>query len=143
MPTIYLIRHAEPVSPALYSGSDLDRPLSERGRKQAQWMARHLNACGATKVFTSPYARCQQTAEIIAKAIGLKPELRQELHIAHSFRAEGANDPQIYVAHSNNIPVALDALGIDCHACGHASCWTVMLDGQGKVVSAEYLRPDV
>lgn len=142
MPTIYLIRHAEPVSPATYSGSDLNRPLSDRGRKQAQWMAKHLNASKATEVLTSPYARCLETAEIIAKALGLEAKTDDQLHIAAVFTPKAGPEPRIYVAHSNNIPVALAEIGIECHACAHASCWTVMLDGKGKVVSAEYLRPD-
>lgn len=142
MPTLYLIRHAEPVSPAHFGGPDIARPLSDRGRKQAQWMAKHLNASGATEVRTSPYARCRETAEIIANALGLKAEPDDDLHIAAVFRPEAAQGPRIYVAHSNNIPVALAEIGVECHACAHASCWTVMLDGKGRVVSAEYLRPD-
>lgn len=140
--TIYLIRHAEPVSPSLHSGSDLNRPLSDRGRRQAQWMAKHLNASGATEVLTSPYARCRETAEIIAKALGLQVRPDDTLHIAAVFIPKAGPEPRIYVAHSNNIPVAMAELGLECHACAHASCWTIQLDGQGRAISAKYLKPD-
>lgn len=142
MPTVYLIRHAEPVSPATFDGSDMDRPLSDRGRKQAQWMAKHLNASRAIEVRTSPYARCRETAEIIAQPMGLKAETDDQLHIAAVFMPEAGHGPRIYVAHSNNIPVALAEIGVECHACAHASCWKVELDAKGKVLSAEYIRPD-
>ncbi|MBE7492987.1 MAG: histidine phosphatase family protein [Planctomycetes bacterium] len=143
MPLIYLVRHAEPVSPALHRGPDATRPLSDRGRRQAQWTAEYLNAAQTAEVFSSPHARCRETAEIIAQALGVKATVDDRLHIASSFVAQAGVGPRVYVAHSNNIPVALDELGVDCHACAHASCWVVELDATGRVLRADYVTPPV
>ncbi|MBK9976249.1 MAG: histidine phosphatase family protein [Planctomycetes bacterium] len=142
MTKLFLVRHAEPVSPATFDGSDFERPLSPRGRKQALWTAHKLKASGALEVLSSPLARCLQTAQVIAQELGLQVAVDDSLHIARVFQAQPDGISRVYVAHSNNIPVALDQLGVDCNACGHASCWTVDLDEQGKVLRAEYLRSD-
>ena len=142
MTRLFLVRHAEPVSPATFDGSDFERPLSPRGLKQALWTARKLKTSGAIELLSSPLARCLQTAQAIAQELGLQVAIDESLHIARVFQAQPDGISRVYVAHSNNIPVALDQLGGDCHACGHASCWTVELDEQGKVLRAEYLRSE-
>lgn len=143
MGLVYLIRHAEPVSPRDYDGPDDLRPLSARGRRQAQWMAARLESCGAREVLTSPYTRCRETADIIAECLGVVAMPTPSLHIASGFRVQAADLPRVYVAHSNNIPVALEGLGVDCDACGHGSCWIVELDPKGRAVHSEYVRPEV
>lgn len=138
----FLIRHAEPVSPAAYGGTDRDRPLSPRGLRQAAWIAHELAGCGAVEVRTSPYRRCSQTAEVIAAALNLPLVVDDSLHIASGFRIAPGRSV-IYVAHSNNIPVAMMHAGADCHACGHASCWRLELDARGRSVQAEYVETRV
>lgn len=142
MTTCFLVRHAEPVSPATFDGGDFDRPLSARGRRQAASVARRLKSGGATEVLSSPLRRCMETAQAIAQELGLAVKVDQSLHIAQVFDVGRDGATRVYVAHSNNIPVALEQLGVDCHACGHACCWTVELDTTGKVQRAEYLRAD-
>ena len=135
----FLVRHAEPVSPRLHEGADADRRLSPRGRRQAQWIARHLSGAGA--VLSSPYARCLETAQIIALSLGLAAKVAPELHIAGAFTPGMGGPSCVYVAHSNNIPVALARLGVECHACAHASCWTVHVDAAGRTTQSRYVAP--
>jgi 8-oxo-dGTP diphosphatase len=142
MAVAYLIRHAEPVSPARHTGSDADRPLSERGRRQAASVAARLAGSGASAVLTSPYLRCLETAQVIAKSLKLEPKIALELHIASGFDVSPTEGAVICVAHSNNIPVALDRAGVSCHACGHASCWQVELDEELRVTRAQYIPND-
>lgn len=134
----YLIRHAEPVPPHLHAGPDTTRPLSDRGRRQAVWLGARLAGSGAAIVLTSPYLRCRETAEIIAEVLDLSARDDASLHMARAFTLQARHKVAIYVAHSNNIPVALAGLHVDCHACGHASCWTVRLDDNGRVSSSNY-----
>jgi phosphohistidine phosphatase len=72
MNAVFLLRHAHAGDPAKWSGDDDARPLSERGRGQAQRLGRLLAATDeAPDLFvTSPRIRAAQTAELVAKAVG-------------------------------------------------------------------------
>jgi phosphohistidine phosphatase len=69
---LWLLRHAEPEERAA-SGRDEDRRLTETGQAQAEAVGRGLAALsnGIALVLTSPYARARQTAEAVAKALGV------------------------------------------------------------------------
>ncbi|MBX3458330.1 MAG: histidine phosphatase family protein [Planctomycetes bacterium] len=141
MPTLYLIRHAEPQSPYIWNGADSTRPLSEAGRKQAQRMGQLLAKSGATELRSAPHRRCVETAELIGQLLGLKPVIDESLHIARRFDLPQMEGTAIWVAHSNNIPGALERAGIDCHACDHAGAWRVDFDDEGGISGASYLQP--
>ncbi|CAG1010485.1 putative phosphoglycerate mutase [Phycisphaerales bacterium] len=73
---LLVLRHAkaEKDSP---TGRDEDRPLSDLGRRQAEFIGSHLLRPGKglktpALILSSPAARARTTAEIIAKALGLK-----------------------------------------------------------------------
>jgi phosphohistidine phosphatase SixA len=71
---LYLLRHAHAGDPARWDGDDARRPLSAKGRLQADAMARQLAALGVDieAVISSPKIRARQTADPIAKALGLE-----------------------------------------------------------------------
>ena len=141
MPTVYLIRHAE--AEPYWNQGDSSRPLTERGRRQAQWMAQHLSGIKVDDFRCAPHQRCVETAEIIGRALNAEPELDDRLHIARSFEVELSGDISIWIAHSNNIPDAIYALGAPANRCGHASAWKLTLTHEGQLKSAEYIEPDV
>ncbi|WP_330473703.1 histidine phosphatase family protein [Terrabacter sp. C0L_2] len=61
---------------------DPDTPLSERGERQAQVLARHVatgEADAPEVVLSSPYARAASTAHVVASAVGLDPVLDERL----------------------------------------------------------------
>src|SRR6202008_5044885 len=62
---LYLLRHAEAEEEA---ASDGERQLTERGREQARTVGRFCarNDLYPEKIITSPLARAQQTAKIVA-----------------------------------------------------------------------------
>lgn len=142
MASIYLIRHAEPVSPSRWDGSNDSRPLTDKGRRQAEWLADYLSGSGITAILTSPLARCVETAEVIGKAVGVKPEADERLHIWNHFEVGKIDGNQVWVAHSNNIPDAVYRKGVKCTSCAHASAWRLDLDEAGKVVGHEYIVPE-
>ena len=137
MPTFYLIRHAEPEP---WGDSDATRKLSTRGLKQAAAMGEKLRGQRVTELRTAPHLRCVQTAQAIGQALGLEPMVDESLHIARDFTVPVEPGIHVWVAHSNNIPGALEALGVVCNACGHASAWRVELDDAGNVIDAGYLQ---
>jgi broad specificity phosphatase PhoE len=80
--TIFLARHGESdwnVEKRFQGHSD--RPLTERGRKQARALADLVGAEKIDAVYTSPLSRARETAEIVAARAGLEavalPELRE------------------------------------------------------------------
>jgi broad specificity phosphatase PhoE len=80
--TIFLARHGESdwnVEKRFQGHSD--RPLTERGRKQAHALADLVGAEKIDAVYTSPLSRARETAEIVAARAGLEavalPELRE------------------------------------------------------------------
>lgn len=74
MPTILLIRHAENdyVKKRRLPGRIPDIHLNEKGRLQAKVLAKMLNQAPIKAIYSSPLERTIETAEPIAKALGLK-----------------------------------------------------------------------
>jgi phosphohistidine phosphatase len=71
---LYLVRHAHAGDPARWTGDDAQRPLSARGRLQAERLARYLAGLAPDigVILTSPKVRARETAEPIAAALGLE-----------------------------------------------------------------------
>ncbi len=70
---LHLIRHADAGDPEAWTGPDAARPLSEKGRAQAErlgvFLADHDFRTDA--IITSPRLRATQTAEIVAGHLGV------------------------------------------------------------------------
>lgn len=101
---LYIIRHAQSVNNALTNQADrvCDPPLTELGLRQAELVAQHLargvnlelsvgvsdedtttrkgTGYGITHLYCSAMHRSMQTAQPIARALGLKPEIWIEVH---------------------------------------------------------------
>lgn len=74
---LLLIRHAEPVriAPGEGDGGPVDPELTARGRDEAQRLAAWLATEDIDAVISSPLRRARQTAEPIARALGLDVEV--------------------------------------------------------------------
>jgi 8-oxo-(d)GTP phosphatase len=83
---IVLIRHASAGDREEWAGDDRLRPLDDKGRRRAEKLVEQLAGVAIARIVSSPYVRCVQTVEPLAKARGLPIEGRAEL-------AEGS-DPQ-------------------------------------------------
>jgi phosphohistidine phosphatase len=68
MIALHLLRHAHAGDPERWHGDDAERPLSDKGRRQAERIGRLLDHVDeAPDLFiTSPKVRARQTAEIVA-----------------------------------------------------------------------------
>jgi phosphohistidine phosphatase len=76
-----LLRHAHAGDGATWVGDDEVRPLTEKGRRQAERLGRLLAAAGFVPdaVLTSPLARARETAEIIADIVGVRAQIEPRL----------------------------------------------------------------
>lgn len=76
---LYLIRHADALAIGVNGTTeDADRPLSERGEKEAKLVAKALRKqkAGLDKLISSPFVRARQTADaILHNWDGPPPEL--------------------------------------------------------------------
>lgn len=68
MIALHLLRHAHAGDPERWHGDDAQRPLSDKGRRQAERLGKLLDDLGeAPDLFiTSPKVRARQTAELVA-----------------------------------------------------------------------------
>jgi broad specificity phosphatase PhoE len=64
---IHLIRHAHAGARSKWDGPDLKRPLSKRGAKQAELIAKDLSGAGIDLFWSSEYVRCSATLVPLAK----------------------------------------------------------------------------
>ena len=82
MKTLLLLRHAKSSKddPNL---KDFDRPLNERGTKDAQLIGKYIGQqkIKADLVISSPAERARQTTELVLKSAGLKIELKFDKRI--------------------------------------------------------------
>lgn len=81
--TVVLLRHASAGDREAWDDDDRLRPLDERGFGQAASLVAPLVELGIRRIVSSPYLRCTQTVEPLARALG-KP-----IHLDDAL-AEGA-----------------------------------------------------
>jgi phosphohistidine phosphatase len=89
MRTLYLLRHAKALAwddPSAAELADLDRPLTDRGRRDAAALAEHLrlSGCRPKLVACSPALRTRQTLDLVASGLGLqaRTEVDERLYAA-------------------------------------------------------------
>lgn len=114
---VYFLRHAHADRPQ-WSGSDDERPLTKKGRKQARRVAKFLRTAfdQPVQILSSPLPRASQTAAIVADRLCLK--LKAEPALAKGFglralralmvRAKGQD--LIIVGHEPNFSAVIQQL---------------------------------
>ena len=76
---LLLVRHAWAGDRDEWDGDDHERPLDERGRRQAEGLVERLQPYPIEAILSSPALRCVETVEPLAQSRGLELELRPEL----------------------------------------------------------------
>lgn len=106
-PGVLLARHGETNDnrePIRVQGFT-DTPLNDTGRAQAEALARRLTDDGLRSIWSSDLSRARETAEIVARAVGLPVSLDERLREAYRGRWEGQRfidiqreEPELYAA---------------------------------------------
>jgi phosphohistidine phosphatase SixA len=77
--SLLLVRHASAGDPSQWEGDDRRRPLDDGGRLQAEALVEALDGFELDRIVSSPFLRCVQTVEPIARARGLEIEHDERL----------------------------------------------------------------
>ncbi|HZS28925.1 MAG TPA: phosphoglycerate mutase family protein [Candidatus Angelobacter sp.] len=101
--TIVLVRHAEKASDAP------DALLSPQGQQRAECLAHVLKDAGIKRIYVSDVKRTQQTAEPLAKALGVKPVVvpAKDTNTLVKDVFYGAGGNALVVGHSNTLPFVI------------------------------------
>jgi 8-oxo-dGTP diphosphatase len=151
---LYVVRHADAGSRSSWDGSDETRPLTNRGRHQADAIAERLRSAGVTRLVSSPYRRCTQTLDALAAHLGLAVESDERLaegaggDVALTLADELRKEPDAAVvcSHGDVIPELLRILKAttarfrDPFIWPKASTWVVSWDGD-RWSKARYIAP--
>ena len=78
MPKLILIKHASPQQEPGVSSHDWK--LSDAGRAKAAVLAERLRGHAPTRIMTSDEPKAEETAEIVAKALGIPHQVTADLH---------------------------------------------------------------
>jgi 8-oxo-dGTP diphosphatase len=151
---VFLVRHAKAGDRQKWEGPDRLRPVSKKGRRQADALVDLFGDGGVARILSSPYVRCVQTVQPLADHLGLKIEETDAL-------AEGASAPEVVrlareaagedggvvlCTHGDVIPTLLDTLALtdglalpEGYPCAKGSTWRLRADGHRRFVAADYL----
>jgi phosphohistidine phosphatase SixA len=138
----FLVRHAKAGSRSNWTGDDRIRPLSKNGWRQAELLAERLGTEHPSALWTSPYLRCRQTLEPLARATDL--DIVEDERLAEAGRFEevlelltSLPDGAVLCSHGDLIPDTIAAL--ERRGCAietppdwrKATVWTVEhIDGE-------------
>jgi phosphohistidine phosphatase SixA len=151
--TVFLIRHAEKAD-----APREDPPLNESGRLRSQALARILGQSGIKAIYTSQYQRTIQTAEPLAKQLGItatslplkmsqsnpREVSEQSIKEITGKIYERTGEAVLVIGHSNTIPEVIKMLGgdnvpkIDEQKFDDLFVVTVFARGKAKVVHLKY-----
>jgi 8-oxo-dGTP diphosphatase len=114
---IYLLRHAKSKAREKWTASDDLRPLTKAGWRQAEALVELYADAKFTRLLSSPYVRCVQTLEPLAKACSLPVETADELAEGAGLeatyelmRAVAADGPAPLCTHGDIVQNVLDDL---------------------------------
>ena len=148
---VFVVRHAHAGDREAWKGDDRQRPLSDKGKAQANGLVRLLAQSDVGRILSSPYLRCVQTVAPLATAVGLQVEPEPSL-------AEGGDwQEALRLAHDARVPTVMcsqgDVIGdLLTHLVTEGlvqasearaqkgSTWDLTI-ADGRIVSVAYLSP--
>lgn len=111
---VFVVRHAERADTSAGAAPMMasDPDLSEAGKARAQSLAVALKDAGITAIYTTEYKRTRQTAEPLAKALGIEPTVvpaRDMPGLIEKVKSAAGN--VLVVGHSNTVGDVIGRLG--------------------------------
>jgi 8-oxo-dGTP diphosphatase len=138
--TVLLARHASAGERSDWTGDDRERPLDERGVRQAEGLVELLGERRPTRVLSSGYVRCHQTVRSLADALGLPVEEAPQLeegaskNAVHDLVARLTDELPVLCTHGDVVEALVGEGG------EKGATWVLELE-RGEVRLLEYLPP--
>lgn len=101
MTRVHLVRHAKAKNRAEWTEPEHLRPLTKRGRREAAALAERLQSEGVARLVSSPFTRCVQTFEPLARALDLAIETTDLL--AEGAEGSGALELLVLLSRTESI----------------------------------------
>ncbi|MCT2584802.1 NUDIX hydrolase [Actinophytocola sp. S1-96] len=157
--TLLVVRHAKAGSRDQWDGPDVERPLSENGRRQLPALRALAGLYGADRVYSAPLVRCVDTVAGIADDAGVpvldEPLLSEEAYQGAEERAvarlrelaagggtpvvcsQGGVIPDLLSRVAGDLPMPMRRL-----ESKKGSVWALFftVDGGARLVAADYVR---
>jgi len=149
---IYVVRHAKAGERRVWTGDDIDRPLSKAGWEQSRMLAPRLAKHEPSVLLSSPYVRCVQTLEPLADLVGLEITVEHRICEYEPFEpvlellAE-VPDHAVLCSHGDVIPstiAALERRGMEITSAAEwrkASVWVIRRSKLGSFSKAKAWPP--
>lgn len=146
-----MVRHAKAANRDEWSVDDRLRPLTKKGRKQAEELVRIFKPLRVSNVFSSAYVRCAQTVEPLAAARGLEVKLSTELEEGHGleglteFLGDRSLDGVVLSTHGDIVVelvedlVAREVVTQGDGGYEKGSTWVLEVDDHGVPERAHYI----
>lgn len=144
--TLLVIRHTHAGDRSAWAGDDRLRPLSPKGKAQANALVDLLSDMPIERLVSSPYVRCVQSVEPLAAARGLTLETDDRL-------AEGTPHQRLWTlldeldgqhaavcSHGDIVQDVVEALDLEPARWKKGSTW-ILERHDGLVTNARYLPP--
>jgi phosphohistidine phosphatase SixA/predicted NUDIX family NTP pyrophosphohydrolase len=146
-----LVRHAKASDRLAWSEDDRLRPLTKKGRRQAEGLVERFEGRGVDRIISSPYVRCVQTVRPLALARHLPVEEEEVLAEASELPQvlaflRGLSGAVVLCSHGDVIPsvvLHLEQRGlglVDPPDWKKGSTWFLERDG-GLFTAARYVPP--
>jgi len=149
--TFHVVRHAKAGDREDWSGDDRLRPLTKKGQKQAEELVEVFRKFAVTEIFSSPYLRCMQTVEPLARARGLKVKPSPSLEEGHGleglaeFLGDRSLDHVVLSTHGDIMwelvedLVAREVIKPGDGGYEKGAAWTLEVDEHGVAERARYI----
>jgi 8-oxo-dGTP diphosphatase len=147
---LVLVRHAKAGKRGEWRGDDRERPLDETGRVQAGRLVDVLRCFAPTRLYAADRARCVQTMEPVAAALGLRvrvdPAFSDEAFLASPAATQTAllalakpGKVSVVCSQGVAIPALIERLapGVASSETRKGAAWVLSVV-DGDVVSADY-----
>ncbi len=148
------MRHAKAGSRGHWSGDDRLRPLSNKGQKQAEELVAMFKPFTISDIYSSPYLRCVQTVEPLARARRLQVRASPSLEEGHGleglveFMGDRSLDRLVLSTHGDIVwELVEDLVSREVIRAGEGgfekgATWALEVDDHGVPERARHLLPD-
>lgn len=151
---LLIVRHAKALARKHWDRPDVERPITEWGRRQARALMPFLAAFGVRRVISSSATRCLQTVNPYARALGLKlegwldlteetgerdPEAGRRVLTDLACWVGESHTPTVVCGHRPVLPAMLKGVGVRGHKFATAETVVIALDNSGQPVATRAL----